>query len=192
MQKMFQVESCKSDMSETNGHASVAPTELVRAVRLRRQPEPIINGNRKCYQCENVKPISEFHKRKVIVRRGKKSWNWDGTTGKCVECARKYNAEKTHRYYKANPSKQLMRYYGITPEEDNTMLQKQNGGCAICGEKQNTRHTQKLYVDHNHKTGKVRGLLCHKCNHAIGNADDDPRLLRLMIGYLEKHGGYHV
>lgn len=59
--------------------------------------------------------------------------------------------------------------------------------CAICGvpEKELTR---KLHTDHNHETGKIRGLLCANCNHGIGNFKDNIRLLFLAVEYLEKAG----
>lgn len=73
--------------------------------------------------------------------------------------------------------------YGITIEEWNEMFEKQGGFCAICGNHYSTnRHG--LQVDHNHKTGKVRGLLCHHCNTGIGNLRDDVRILEKAIVYL--------
>ena len=53
---------------------------------------------------------------------------------------------------------------GVTDDEYARLLEAQGGGCAICGAKPKTR---RLHVDHDHKTGKVRGLLCHRCNRAL-------------------------
>jgi hypothetical protein len=53
---------------------------------------------------------------------------------------------------------------GVTVEQYDAMLAAQGGGCAICGTKPKTR---RLDVDHDHKTGRVRGLLCHRCNRAL-------------------------
>lgn len=80
----------------------------------------------------------------------------------------------------------MERYYGLTLDKYNRMLLEQNGGCAICGEKQNSKHSKRLFVDHNHTTRKVRGLLCHLCNIGIGGFKDDANRLRLAISYLEK------
>jgi hypothetical protein len=74
--------------------------------------------------------------------------------------------------------------YGTTIEVIENMLQDQNGGCAICGVKFD--HVA-LSVDHNHNAGKLRGLLCHQCNLAIGNAGDSPDRLRAMADYLERY-----
>lgn len=53
---------------------------------------------------------------------------------------------------------------GVTDEEYAAMLERQGGGCAICGA---TPKTRRLHVDHDHRTGGVRGLLCHRCNRAL-------------------------
>lgn len=78
--------------------------------------------------------------------------------------------------------------YGITPEQYDQMFREQGGLCAICGlEGKKTLATQRfaLHVDHDHKTGKVRGLLCHNCNTILGNAGDSPDVLVKAIAYLE-------
>lgn len=83
----------------------------------------------------------------------------------------------------------LRRKYGITPEEYEAKLKKQKNRCAICG-----RHKRsfkfRLGVDHNHKTLKVRGLLCPLCNAGLGAFLDDIKLLKKAIRYLSYwHGG---
>lgn len=69
---------------------------------------------------------------------------------------------------RATRARSLRRRYGITPEDFERMLTVQAGLCAICGCDPATKYTAKwhrvLHVDHNHETGEVRGLLCHKCN----------------------------
>ena len=71
--------------------------------------------------------------------------------------------------------------YGITIADYNAILERQGGVCAIC--KKHPGET--LCVDHCHATGKVRGLLCRKCNAAIGFLEDDPRNARAAAAYLE-------
>lgn len=76
----------------------------------------------------------------------------------------------------------LKRFYGITQDEYDAILEKQ-GGCAICGRKQT--EIKKLFsVDHDHKTGKVRGILCHHCNLILGHAQDRRDVLQSAIIYL--------
>ena len=77
----------------------------------------------------------------------------------------------------------LMCNYGITIEEYDNMFAAQNGICAICGKPQNGK---RLFVDHNHETDKVRGLLCQNCNIALGHMGDDAQLLIKAIDYLMK------
>lgn len=82
-------------------------------------------------------------------------------------------------------SQAMFRQYGITLSEYNNILVKQNGVCAIC--KNHELAGRRLAVDHDHRTGKVRSLLCTKCNTALGAVNDNPELLYLMIEYLANH-----
>lgn len=77
----------------------------------------------------------------------------------------------------------LMREYGITPEDFNMMHENQKGLCAICNKPELVKAN--LAVDHDHNTGKVRGLLCSTCNHALGAFGDSVELLHKAIAYLE-------
>lgn len=97
-------------------------------------------------------------------------------------------------FYQRNPGarhdRHLQRTYGLTKEEYHLMLGRQHGTCAICPAETAGRRTKGgkeglFVVDHCHKTGKVRGLLCHACNVALALAQDDPTLLRAMADYLE-------
>ena len=77
----------------------------------------------------------------------------------------------------------LQRQYSITEEQYNKILEKQNGRCAICNCQQ---HYQRLAVDHDHKTGMVRGLLCVHCNRGLGRFFDSGLRLRNAAAYIEK------
>lgn len=84
-------------------------------------------------------------------------------------------------YYKRN--------YGIEVGDWNTLYEKQGGKCYICegeGFLMKEEHQAKLMVDHCHTTGKVRGLLCHNCNRALGLLGDNTDRLKKAIQYLEK------
>jgi hypothetical protein len=84
----------------------------------------------------------------------------------------------------------LKRRYGLTKADVARMAEEQNHCCAICGEPEKEMRsgiTRHLAVDHDHKTGKVRGLLCSACNTALGKFDDDPELIARAIAYLAKH-----
>lgn len=88
----------------------------------------------------------------------------------------------------ANPTKHreqhLVRFYGITQVQYDEMAATQNFQCKCCGKAAAEEKYGKLSVDHCHKTGKVRGLLCSKCNMIIGQSNDDPSLIRRWADYL--------
>ena len=78
-----------------------------------------------------------------------------------------------------------IRFYGIDVADYERMLEEQNGGCYICGKKPTDKRA--LDIDHDHTTGKVRGLLCSNHNRGIGLLDDDISLLAKAIQYLARH-----
>lgn len=99
-----------------------------------------------------------------------------------------YRAKGRERYRK-NPgrwiSEAMQRRYGITLETFRELAEKQNGRCAICG---NPPRGKRLCIDHDHDSGRVRGLLCHRCNRAIGFFGDSPELLAKALAYLGTAG----
>jgi hypothetical protein len=125
--------------------------------------------------------------------------------GRTPEQRERYNAKRREQYkddaelrerikgqvkewQAANPRKrhgQRLRKYGITVEEYDRILERQGGGCAICGRKDagDSRRTT-FHVDHCHTTGKVRGLLCSNCNTGVGKFEDDPERLERAAMYL--------
>ena len=78
-----------------------------------------------------------------------------------------------------------MRKYGITLEQYNAMLAAQGGVCALCKMPGRFGKYDKLDVDHCHETGRVRGLLCITCNHALGILGDNVEALEKAIKYLK-------
>ncbi len=76
----------------------------------------------------------------------------------------------------------LKRKYGITIEQYDALLSEQGGACAICGRK--PRPDISLHLDHDHQTGQVRGILCFRCNNALGDFDDDASLLQQAVAYV--------
>lgn len=83
----------------------------------------------------------------------------------------------------------LQKHYNITPEEYDNMLMEQNCGCAICHTK-DTGKFKYFHVDHNHKTGEVRQLLCGRCNMIVGYLEDQTNILEKSKQYLSKHTYY--
>ena len=77
----------------------------------------------------------------------------------------------------------LLRQYGITVDEYDAMLEAQGGGCSVCGVGSGWAE-KRLAVDHDHASGRVRGLLCDRCNTVLGKVGDDPALLDGLKLYL--------
>lgn len=103
-----------------------------------------------------------------------------------------YGMDKSSDEYKSlkienTKHTRFKRLYGITLEDYNTLLLNQDGLCAICSKPESVNRVDTIFslsVDHNHKTGEVRGLLCGKCNRALGNFFDSTELLQNAIKYL--------
>lgn len=97
-----------------------------------------------------------------------------------------HRKERNKRLKEVIHGQMLMVKYGITKEQYNTLLLTQDGKCAVCGNENivNGKHKM-LCVDHNHETGKVRGLLCDNCNRALGQVHDQPDILLKLASYLK-------
>jgi hypothetical protein len=94
------------------------------------------------------------------------------------------NRQQIARWCRRHPGHALLRKFGISLEQYFALLQKQGGGCAICGRKVNVTKKRRMPVDHCHKTNVVRGILCDHCNTALGLFQDSPDLLRRALAYL--------
>ncbi len=148
---------------------------------------------RKCSKCGEHKDASEFYANKL---------GRDGLGTRCKKCHTATTVRLAQTHEPARQAKlrrtqdwkdgqhpdvfaarirnnELRRKYGITSEQFNELLMRQGGACAIC------RGTlKKLHVDHDHQTGRVRGLLCNCCNVGLGMFRDDVAALRGAIAYL--------
>jgi len=152
------------------------------------------NAHLECTQCKQVQPRENFPDAKY---RGKSYSNGPrgGKSSHCKAC----NNLRAKVWAKGNPEKvalnarkrHLSAKFGISIEDFNVMLLEQNNSCVICGcgiASERSRQ-QNFCVDHNHATGAVRGLLCDSCNLVLGYANDDVKLLKKCITYLEKSNG---
>lgn len=123
-----------------------------------------VSGTHKiCVKCGRVRRLEKFSPN-IARRNGIASW--------CKPCRAR---------------QQLLRTYGITYEEYDRLREQQRRRCAICESPIAKRGRQRGYVDHNHQTGRVRGLLCSSCNFAIGHLRDNSALARRAAEYLESH-----
>lgn len=97
---------------------------------------------------------------------------------------KKWREDNPQKYYEQKRNHHLRHTFGITLQHYNDLLLAQGGVCAICGVPDQT-DGRIFHVDHCHETGVIRGLLCHKCNPALGLLKDDPAILRAAADYLE-------
>ncbi len=142
---------------------------------------------KKCLQCNIFKPFSSYQGTKITK-----------LSVYCAECRQTAEFKEKRRkiasnYYKNNKNKEyersrkynLWKIYNITIEDFNYLLELQNYSCAICS-KSETELNKRLNIDHDHKTGKVRGLLCSNCNTALGLLYDNPELISKSLAYINK------
>jgi hypothetical protein len=145
-----------------------------------------------CRTCKLEKSTVDFYKDKGCIgglRPSCKACKDSKTAEWRVNNRPKYNADAV-KWRDLNPERQhatdIKRHYGITGDDYARMLVEQDNKCKICPKEHNPSIKRgRLYVDHNHKTGEVRGLLCGACNSAIGYFEDCPDRLQAAIEYLK-------
>jgi len=145
-----------------------------------------------CSWCKKKKEWGEFYLRTKPSKRTGQRLRYS----QCKECHRERRRDDYPRIRKREVDWRLRYKYGIDLGEYKKMLKAQGGTCMICNEKGHIRKKDSrkgkggtrvpLSVDHNHKTGKIRGLLCLNCNTGIGHFKDDVDVMKKAIKYLEK------
>lgn len=135
----------------------------------------------RCTFCGEGKPQSEFGRSQV------------SKSGRHIHCNPCRNAQSRARYANSKKTHEIaadrarLRNYGIFPHEFEAMHAEQAGLCAIC--QVTLQKGKKTAVDHCHKSGRIRALLCTQCNTSIGVMRESPDLLRQMAAYIEAHSG---
>lgn len=135
-----------------------------------------------CTKCNKPRKVDEFNfKNRATGRRHTvcKFCHKEYRTSHYNANKAKYVA-KANRWNKAHPEYSRQRKYGVSQEEYDRQLEAQGGLCKICRKKDD----KPLGTDHDHRTGRFRGLLCGKCNRGIGHFDDRPDLLIAAAKYL--------
>lgn len=112
-----------------------------------------------CSSCNRIKPSSEFY----TDKRTK-----NGLRAECKKCSR---------------WKYILKQYNLMADEWRAIYKEQNGKCPICN---SSLDDKDWHTDHDHKTGKIRGILCPRCNKGIGHFCDNPSYLRGAARYLDK------
>jgi hypothetical protein len=130
------------------------------------------------------KPCNKCKEKKILTDFGKNWKHTDGYHNTCKKCTNEFMRKDRIRRPDAYRNSDYKKMYGITLDQYKEMVDKQNGVCAICGCTE-TRKLKYLHIDHNHSTGKVRGLLCVNCNIGIGNFKENINFMKSAIKYLE-------
>ncbi|MGE3806555.1 MAG: endonuclease domain-containing protein [Gemmataceae bacterium] len=136
----------------------------------------MVATEKECSKCKRILPVAAFSKKANDAHLYRSS---------CRECL---NRQRAVRYMTT-----LLKGHGLTDAEYRSMLEAQGGRCVICRSKCRASSGKArtsyrfLRIDHSHRSGAVRGLLCDKCNLGIGNFDDDPMRLERAAAYLKRH-----
>lgn len=129
-----------------------------------------------CSLCGIPKALTSFRRRKEAK---------DGLRNQCAVCEdlrkKKWCRNHPEKWKRTQKASSLKSLYGLSMESWNLLFRSQNGQCYLC-----SRSGVRLSVDHCHTSGRVRGLLCQKCNAALGLLDDSPERLRAAAAYLER------
>jgi hypothetical protein len=128
-----------------------------------------------CTKCKEFKPIESYF--------SDKSKN-DGLYPSCKDCKKVHQKEMWAGLPPIERLRRNLKRYNLTVEEYYEMVLLQDGKCAICKEEP---VGERPYVDHCHKLGNIRGLLCSSCNFGLGHFKNDPNLLQNAINYLLAH-----
>jgi len=156
--KQCSVEGC---VNKVNGHGlcSAHGRRLAAGKPMDTPLQPrrkVVDGHKQCADCEQFLPLDAFHKSRT------------GFYFRCRAC----NSIMNRAYN-----------YKLTRGEVLALMARP---CDVCGSTAAIRGNGGLHVDHDHDTGKVRGVLCNGCNLALGYVKDDPKILRGLIAYLER------
>ena len=148
-----------------------------------------------CISCGQVKPLTDFYRRgggrsdyqvyckvcKNDEQRRYRQEHPEYSARKTAEWRQEHREDVLSGLRRAH----LKRLYGLSEQEYLALWDAQHGVCAICYMPCKTE--RRLSVDHNHKTGRIRGLLCQRCNHVLGLMDESPDRLRRAALYIETY-----
>lgn len=142
----------------------------------KQRPKRIGRGRRFCVPCEGARICLKCST--PLKRRSNGRFA-------CGKCESAQNMKKYHEDPETYNRARDLAKYKLTSDSYDKFLRDAQGRCAICLEEPSgVRHESKLHIDHDHETGRVRGLICGRCNRALGLVRDDVAILQRMIKYL--------
>ena len=156
----------------------------------KRKGRMVKSHSRKGSVAYNVKK-HEMHLSKKDPKKPLGPGNWYWKESFSNKDPAKYQREWRKRNPEKSKNSNLKKHFGITIEDYNKMGEAQKWKCDICGDLETSKDKdggpRQMPVDHCHKTGKIRALLCTRCNRGLVLFKDDPALLRAAESYLQKH-----
>ncbi len=157
---------------------------------LKRRNGGLIIKAKSCLECRQA-ALAYYHKhyapdpsRREEARKKANAY-YHANREQCLKVSTEYQKNNPGRHRKSSWVCKLKCAYGLTNEQYEDMLSRQDGCCAVCKRPPLGR---KLSVDHCHSTKKIRGLLCHSCNIALGMLKDDPQIALSASEYLKQGG----
>lgn len=160
------------------------------------------NITKYCSGCNNTKELIEFHIDKsekdghrfqCKICRNSKQRKYAKDNPGIIKTRNKEKKDSRKAYYQSDRGiessrrSHLKRKYNMTLEDYNKLSEQQAGRCKICNKEESSKKNKFLCVDHNHSTGKIRGLLCNTCNRALGLFQDDITILYNAFIYLQNN-----
>lgn len=135
---------------------------------------------KRCSKCYTLRHTDDYHKDASRL---------DGRSYVCKQCHNERSRLYSKSHENERESYRIEYHYGINTDELFDMLLSQDGKCATCqcSITLERKHTNRAHIDHDHRTGKVRELLCKECNKALGLIKEDKDTLMNMIAYIDKH-----
>ncbi len=134
-----------------------------------KHPHGVLGLRGSCKECENIKRKHHYNKEDVKARK--------------IEWEREYR--KSPEYAQRKFGYRIKAKYNLSLEEYDDICEKQGGVCAICGEF--NINGNRLVIDHDHQTGKVRGLLCGSCNCGIGYLKESATIMKKAMKYIKEN-----
>lgn len=165
----------------------------------------VVNGS--CSECHRIsqarqnkkydrkKPRNNSSTRGVVgetkttredIRSKGKQWQLENPE-RTKELSRNYYLRNKDSHNKRSSENRLIRTLGITQEEYDDIMKEHDGRCDICHTTEPGGPHKKFNLDHDHSTGKLRGILCRRCNTSLGQFEDSVTLMKKAISYLEYH-----
>ena len=168
VKRLFAHGLCSMHYTRQRRYGTTAKPQTLRESLIKR-------GRSFCPKCQTEKPLEAFNKDRHTAF---------GVAIYCRECSNRKSGQRYSAHKDSHRDKRLQNDFGLTAAEYERILAQQGNVCAICGE--GASETRRFAVDHCHKTKRIRGLLCDRCNCGLGNFKDRVELLEFAAQYLVK------